>query len=79
MFSKSSVIYLLHVGNGYDHQLNNCVPVSGADGQRVLVLSIPRFCETGMAVLVNLRTLEAVPLVCHSDIGECEMDTNNDK
>lgn len=45
-----------------------CFP--GVEGQRVLVLTVPRFCETGTVALVNLRTLEAFPMVFLSETGQ---------
>ncbi|XP_052173852.1 DNA polymerase delta small subunit [Diospyros lotus] len=35
--------------------------IQGSEGQVVRLICIPRFCETGMAVLLNLRNLE-----CHA-------------
>ncbi|KAE8668455.1 DNA polymerase delta small subunit [Hibiscus syriacus] len=35
--------------------------VKGSEGQSVRLISIPRFCETGVAVLLNMRNLE-----CHA-------------
>jgi len=37
----------------------------GQEGQEVLVLTIPSFCQTGTAVLVNLRNLAALPISFH--------------
>ncbi|KAK6187899.1 hypothetical protein SNE40_005824 [Patella caerulea] len=34
----------------------------GADGQEVLLLTVPKFCETSTCVLVNLRNLECQPI-----------------
>lgn len=36
----------------------------------MLVLTVPRFCETGTVALVNLRTLEAFPMVFLSETGQ---------
>ncbi|GAQ90764.1 DNA polymerase delta regulatory subunit 55 [Klebsormidium nitens] len=36
--------------------------LQGTDGQRVRLIALPRFADTGMAVLVDLATLEAQPL-----------------
>ncbi|XP_052262937.1 DNA polymerase delta subunit 2-like isoform X2 [Dreissena polymorpha] len=49
----------------------------GSDGQRVLVLSVPRFCQTGTAALVNLRTLESFPMVFQSEIGSDTMEVDS--
>ena len=35
---------------------------AGAAGQEVLLVTVPRFCTTSTAVLVNLATLQASPL-----------------
>ncbi|XP_050940009.1 DNA polymerase delta small subunit isoform X2 [Cucumis melo] len=35
--------------------------IKGAEGQMVRLIAIPRFCETGIAVMLNLRNLE-----CHT-------------
>lgn len=37
-----------------------------AGGQEVLLVSVPRFCQTATAVLVNLATLECLPLTFRS-------------
>ena len=34
----------------------------------MLVLSVPRFCETGTVALVNLRSLETYPMVFQSEL-----------
>ncbi|XP_031494829.1 DNA polymerase delta small subunit [Nymphaea colorata] len=41
--------------------------LKGSEGQVVRLICIPRFCETGVAVLLNLRDLECYPLqiVCN--------------
>lgn len=49
----------------------------GASGQRVLVLTVPRFCQTGTIAIVNLRTLEAYPMMFKSEIEEESMDTQS--
>lgn len=36
--------------------------IKGADGQEVLLVTVPEFCSTQMACLVNLRTLECEPV-----------------
>lgn len=49
----------------------------GPDGQRVLVLTVPRFCTTGTVAIVNTRTLEAYPIVFQSLIEEEPMQTES--
>ncbi|WAQ97312.1 DPOD2-like protein [Mya arenaria] len=49
----------------------------GSDGQQVLVLTVPRFCETGTVALVNLRTLEALPMVFTSELGNESMEIDS--
>lgn len=36
----------------------------------MLLLSVPRFCQTGTVAMVNLRTLEAIPMMFSSEIEE---------
>ena len=59
------------------HALNDVLLISGPAGQRVLVVTVPRFCKTGTAALINLRTLEAFPLKFHSELGEESMDIDS--
>ncbi|OCT90030.1 DNA polymerase delta subunit 2 isoform X1 [Xenopus laevis] len=40
----------------------SCKEVTGAEGQRVLLLTVPEFCSTQTACLVNLRTLQCQPI-----------------
>ncbi|XP_029460063.1 DNA polymerase delta subunit 2 isoform X2 [Rhinatrema bivittatum] len=42
--------------------------VRGEDGQRVLLLTIPEFCTTQVACLINLRSLECQPM-CFSSFS----------
>ncbi|CAM8889564.1 unnamed protein product [Rhodiola kirilowii] len=41
----------------------------GSEGQRVRVISIPKFCETGVAVALNLRNLECHTLNLSMQLG----------
>lgn len=43
----------------------------------MLVLTVPRFCQTGTVAIVNLRTLEAYPMMFKSEIGEEAMETQS--
>ncbi|KAL4239352.1 DNA polymerase delta subunit 2 [Mactra antiquata] len=65
--------HILFAGNQdeFQHKIHK-----GPNGQRVLVLTVPRFCQTGTIALVNLRTLEAVPMTFTSEIEE-NMDTES--
>nr|XP_033806089.1 DNA polymerase delta subunit 2 [Geotrypetes seraphini]XP_033806090.1 DNA polymerase delta subunit 2 [Geotrypetes seraphini] len=52
--------------------------IRGKDGQRVLLLTIPEFCISQIACLVNLYTLECQPMCFSSfgakeDIGEMDL------
>ncbi|KAE8619026.1 hypothetical protein XENTR_v10009572 [Xenopus tropicalis] len=40
----------------------SCKEVTGKEGQRVLLLTVPEFCSTQTACLVNLRTLQCQPV-----------------
>ncbi|CAL1543262.1 unnamed protein product [Lymnaea stagnalis] len=53
----------------------------GPSHQEVLLLTIPKFCQTGEAVLVSLKTLEAQPISFHGHfpIPDEQMDTGLDK
>ncbi|OWF46452.1 DNA polymerase delta subunit 2-like [Mizuhopecten yessoensis] len=42
----------------------------GSSGQQVLLVSIPRFCQTSTCVLINLRTLECQALEFNTDFPE---------
>ncbi|GFO33116.1 polymerase (DNA directed), delta 2, regulatory subunit [Plakobranchus ocellatus] len=43
-----------------------CKMYKGESGQEVLLLTVPRFSQSGTAVLVNLKSLEAQPISFHS-------------
>ena len=45
-----------------------CCP-TGSEGQKVLLISLPRFSSSGMVVLVNLRTLAVHPIQFDADIS----------
>lgn len=66
--------HILFAGNQPDfkHRIHK-----GPAGQRVLVVTVPRFCKTGTVALINLRTLEAFPLKFHSEVGEESMDIDS--
>ncbi|KAL6145326.1 hypothetical protein ACLB2K_056014 [Fragaria x ananassa] len=57
-FLMESCPYVYFVGNQdkYDSRL-----VKGSEGQMVRLICIPKFCETGVAAVLNMRTLE-----CHT-------------
>lgn len=59
--------HVLFAGNQshFKHKIHK-----GASGQHVLVLTIPKFCQSRTIVLVNLRTLEAYPMVFQSGMGD---------
>ncbi|KAG8534439.1 hypothetical protein GDO81_019530, partial [Engystomops pustulosus] len=40
----------------------SCKEVTGAEGQRVLLITVPDFSSTQTACLVNLRTLQCQPI-----------------
>ncbi|XP_064614704.1 DNA polymerase delta subunit 2-like [Liolophura sinensis] len=48
---------------------------SGSERQRVLLVTVPRFSQSCMCVLVNLRTLECQPLDFGSQFGESEEES----
>jgi hypothetical protein len=62
---------------GYRLKVNIVMTISGASGQRVLVMTVPKFCQTGTVAIVNLRTLQAYPMVFKSEIEEESMDTQS--
>ena len=43
--------------------------MEGTDGQKVRVISVPSFALTGEAVLVDLVTLDSVPIKFRADVG----------
>ncbi|XP_059163873.1 DNA polymerase delta subunit 2-like [Physella acuta] len=50
---------------------------NGAAGQEVLLLTIPRFCQTGTAVLVNLKNLEAYPISFYGHFPLSDVKSEN--
>ena len=51
--------------------------ISGPAGQRVLVVTVPRFCKTGTVALVNLRTLDTYPMMFHTQLDEENMEIDS--
>ncbi|KAL3875497.1 hypothetical protein ACJMK2_033443 [Sinanodonta woodiana] len=47
----------------------------GPQGQRVLVLTVPKFYESSTCALINLRTLDVQPLVFESKLDEISMES----
>ncbi|XP_062112210.1 DNA polymerase delta small subunit [Humulus lupulus] len=58
-FLIESCPHVYFVGNQdkYDSRL-----ITGSEGQMVRLISIPKFCETGVAVVLNMRNLESYAL-----------------
>jgi len=52
----------------------NAKIVSGEQGQRTLVISVPKFIETKQVVLVNLKDLNCFPISVATLIGSSVMD-----
>ncbi|XP_053393610.1 DNA polymerase delta subunit 2-like [Mercenaria mercenaria] len=63
--------HILFSGNHdkFQHKIHK-----GADGQRVLVMTVPRFCQTGTVAIVNLKTLQAYPMMFKSEIEDEPME-----
>ena len=40
-------------------------------------MTVPRFCKTGTVALVNLRTLEAFPMIFQAELGEETMEIDS--
>ncbi|KAK7113051.1 DNA polymerase delta subunit 2-like [Littorina saxatilis] len=57
--------HIYFVGNQpeFKHKLHK-----GPGGQEVLLVTVPRFCQTSTAVMVNLSTLECTPLTFHAKL-----------
>ncbi|XP_078438148.1 DNA polymerase delta small subunit [Wolffia australiana] len=43
--------------------------IEGAEGQRVRLICIPRFCDSGTAVMLNIRNLECHAICLSTDMG----------
>lgn len=65
-FILQSAPHVFFVGNqpAYSSQT-----ATGSEGQKVLLISLPRFSSSGMVVLVNLRTLAVHPIQFDADIS----------
>ncbi len=44
-------------------------PGAGREGQQVRLVCVPRFCDTGTLVLVNLATLRVHPITFDAGMG----------